>query len=282
MNKRWKAILALVLALSLVLALAACGSSEQKQQDSTASDSGAQDAGTPDSGAAQPEGEADKEPVDEDPTEIVWQFYDLRMTASDYGEHVYEKVNEILKEKLNVHATIVPVIAADYNNQFNMTVAGGEQLDLVGLTGRLKLADMYSQNQAMDITDLMPEYAPDALALTQDYVGALSYEGRIYGVPTLRNFCTNGYIIMRKDILEELNLLEKAQKLATWSEYEEILAAVTERYAGSGLYGVTKGPQWTIITSEGNKLYNGDKFADTIVYDRIRRSGRFAGHGLYG
>ena len=266
MKKR--AILSLFLVACLILALFAACSSTEPVSDTPATTPDASTPGTDTPGA-------DEEPVidygetDEEPIDIVWQFYDLRMTASDYGDPVWDAVNEILTEKINVTAEIIPVIAADYNNQFNMMVAGGEQVDLVGLTGRLRLADLYANNQVMDITDYLQASAPDCYALVKDYVGALSYDGRIYGVPTLRNFCTNGYICMRKDILDELGLTEKAQNMTTWSEFEEILAAVTEAYAGTGLYAVTKGAQWTIITSESAKLYNGNNFADTIVFDAL-------------
>ena len=267
--KKKRAILSLFLVACLLLMLfAACGNQEPAA-DQSGNQGGGQSGNQGGAQGGNQNGEIYDPGADEDPIDLVWQFYDLRMTASDYGDPVWDAVNELLLEKINVQVEIIPVIAADYNNQFNMMVAGGEQLDLVGLTGRLRLADLYANNQVMDITDYLTEYAPDAYALVKDYVGALSYEGRIYGVPTLRNFCTNGYICMRKDILDELGMTEFAQNMTTWSEFEQILAAVTEKYAGTGLYGITKGAQWTIITSESAKLYNGDNFADTIVFDSL-------------
>ena len=205
----------------------------------------------------------------EEPTEIVWRFYDLRMVAADYGEHVWEAVNELLERKINVHATIQPVIAADYNSAFNLSIAGGEEIDMVGLTGRLRCAAAYSNSQIQDITDMLAEYAPDANELTKDYTGAFTYNDRLYAVPTIRNLCTNGYICMRKDLLEGIGMVEKAQNMETWSEFEEILAAATEKYVPEGIYAISKGAQWSVATAESGAFANGDRFEDTIVYDSL-------------
>jgi putative aldouronate transport system substrate-binding protein len=99
------------------------------------------------------------------------------------------------------------------------------------------------------------------------YLDAYRYNGRLYGVPTLRGYVTNQYIIMRKDILEELNLVEKAENLDSWSGFEEIMQAVTDAYKGTGLFAVGNATANSYGIPSGGGFIAYDKFADTYIYD---------------
>ena len=127
------------------------------------------------------------------------------------------------------------------------------------------ISTMYTNTMAMDITDYMQEYAPETLELLNDFLGPYTYEGRLYGLPTYRNYCANGYVIMRKDILEEIGMLEQGENLSSWSELEEIMAAVAEQYAGTGLYPMAKGAGGTVVS--GNGTLTVDEFDETIRWD---------------
>lgn len=278
MNRK-KAILAVVLIAALVCTMfAACQKTPAEPSNSTPSSnqtpadtqpSNNEKPTTPEPNDTQETQQPEEPEEPEEITEIVWRFYDLRMVAADYGDHVWDAVNELLERKLNIHATIQPVIAADYNSAFNMSIAGGEEIDMVGLTGRLRCSAAYSNKQIIDITDLLAEHAPEANAMTKDYTGAFTYNGRLYAVPTIRNLCTNGYICMRKDLLDEIGMTEKAQNMESWSEFEEILAAATERFAPEGIYAISKGAQWSVATAESGAFAGGDRFEDSIVYDSL-------------
>lgn len=49
---------------------------------------------------------------------------------------------------------------------------------------------------------------------------------------TYRDLTASNFIAMRTDMLEDLELLEKAENMTTWAEYEEILEAVKRRLFG--------------------------------------------------
>ncbi len=262
--KKFKTILALLLVATLMLAmLAACGQSEDAQQSGGSTQSG--------SGSAQNDNDGEIDYGDEDEDEmgnIEFWYFDLRMTGADYGQHVEDAINAITEEKINTHVNITWVTVADFQNKFTLAMSGGDTIDLTQIFTYAKLNTLYANGQLMDITDLLNKYAPETLELMSDYIGTYTYDGKIYGVPTLRNFVTNGYIIMRKDILEEVGMLEQAENLSSWSEFEEIMAAVNDAYAGTGLYALCKGSGRTVMPATGS-LSHGDSFADVEVYDTL-------------
>ena len=73
---------------------------------------------------------------------------------------------------------------------------------------------------------------------------------------------------MRKDILDEMGLTEKARNMTTWSEYTEIMDAVREKYSADGIYGYGITP---MVGNFGSNSYivNGDKFEDFWQWDEV-------------
>ncbi len=267
--KKFRTILALLLVAMLVVAMfAACGQTEESTQQTPSGDNSAQQSGNQEQ---EPAGDGEIDYGDEEEDEmgnIEFWYFDLRMTGADYGQHVEDAINAITEEKINTHVNITWITVSDFQNKFTLAMSGGDTIDLVQIFTFAKLNTLYANNQLTDITALMEQYAPETLELMSDYIGTYTYDGKIYGVPTLRNFVTNGYIIMRKDILEEVGMLEKAENMSSWSEFEEIMAAVNDAYAGSGLYALCKGAGKSVLSATGS-LCHGDLFADSEVYDTL-------------
>ena len=257
--KKFKAILALLLVAALMLTLfAACSSSEEPATDNPpAGNTGDGNNGEIDYG-------------DEEDTEmanIEFYFFDLRMTGQDHGERIEAAVNELTEPAINTHVNITYMVIGDWLTKVQLAIGGGEQVDVAALCAGSSVATMYTNTMLTDITDLMPEYAPETMALMEDYLGPYTYEGRLYGLPTYRNYCTNGYVIMRGDILDEIGMREQGENLSSWSDLEEIMAAVAEQYAGTGLYPISKGAAYTVITGNGAVSSDSGEFADYIRWD---------------
>ena len=91
----------------------------------------------------------------------------------------------------------------------------------------------------MDISGLLEEYGQDVLSTVGSLIESTTVDGSIYAVPTYRTLVTRAYIVMRTDVLEDLGLLEKAQNMTSFTEYEEILAAVKSSEKWSYLAGIS-------------------------------------------
>lgn len=150
-----------------------------------------------------------------------------------------EAINEITEEEIGVHVNMTFYDPGAYATQIPMEIQANSKLDLLMYTpipgsGYLSFKN---QGQLLDISDLLDEYAPDVKGVLGDLInGTTDPDGSIYGVASNRVLGSTLYIIMRTDVLEELGLLEKAENMTTWTEYEEILKEVVEKtdYAGVG------------------------------------------------
>lgn len=192
--------------------LAGCGSSEDS--GSTAEESTASESTT---------FEGFEETVEID-------MYGLSFYGEDGLEEVMAAINEISEEQINVHVNYTAMDVATYSEQIGLMMSGGESFDLVLVTAIpvVGFTTMQSQGQLMDITEYLSVYAPETEELMADYLDCTTVDGSVYAVPCYRTYNSSYYIIMRTDILEELDLVEEAEAIDSWSDYEAILQKVAD------------------------------------------------------
>jgi putative aldouronate transport system substrate-binding protein len=172
--------------------------------------------------------ELEAEGAVEDIVEI--DFYNMDLAGGTDFSRIEDAVNEISEEEIGVHVNIYALDFGSYLQQVSLNLSGNEPMDLILYTpaAPLTFANMTSQNQLLDISDLLEEYGEGILEDLGGFLKGTQYDDGVYGVTSHSEFATNMYIIMRKDILEELDLVEKAENMSSWTEFEEILQAVYE------------------------------------------------------
>ena len=258
MKKKFRAILALVLALALLGSLlAACSQAEDPPAASTPNAGG--------TGGAEP-GEIDY--GDEDGTELAtiefWSFDDYGK-GQDHGDRIEAALNAIT-EPLGLHVNITYLNFGDWTTKVQLSI-GGERIDVMSLgVGTNTVANLSMNGMLADITEELQEFAPGAIEKVERFMAPYVIDGRIYGLPTLRSggVLSYNYLVMNKEVLDELGLTEFARNMESWSEFEQILAAVTDRYAAEGWYAMSP-----YTTSLLPAVMNGDKFSDIAVYDAL-------------
>ncbi|MBE6955237.1 MAG: extracellular solute-binding protein [Ruminococcaceae bacterium] len=292
--KKFKAILALVLVAALFVTLfAACAQNTEKPNTDTnkdtssntdtnkepAKDDNKEDAPPADDKEEDPGEEAP--PVEDEEDSLIFSedeivnlkmiYFDLRVSG-DHSERINAAINDYLEPTYGLHVDIQWMAIADMLTKVQIAIGGGEVYDLIPTLFTNSVSNLYAQKMLLPLDDLLAEYAPEALELMKDYTEVFRYDGQLYGFPVYKNWVSNNYIIMRKDILDALNLTEKAKNMTTWSEYEEIMAAVTDAYADEGVFAVSKGPGRSLLPGQG-VLPHGDKFADIEQWDSFGDSG---------
>lgn len=183
--------------------------------------------------------------------------------VSETAQDVVDALNELTEKTIGVTANITYVTSGDYISKFNLAISGGEQVDLsmiAPVTGGL-FSSLYSNSQLMDITDYLAEEGQDLLDLLGDYASVYSIDGRSYGVPGYRNFATSMYWVMRKDILEELDLVETAQNVKTWTDVEGIFQAVSENTDLAPVAGAKQ------IFNDVGVIFGDETIANYTTYD---------------
>lgn len=155
----------------------------------------------------------------------------LLCDLSSHGEtaqHVIDAMNAITEEKIGVVADVTWADLGSLMTQISLAMAGNESFDLIQLVGGSTFSTMLSSGQLMDVTEILEEEAPDLLEVLGGHRYAMASNGRYYGVPTLYNQATSAYILMRKDILDELDLVDDVEAAETWQDMEKIFATVKE------------------------------------------------------
>ena len=246
--KKLKSILALLLVVALVCTLlAACSKTESNTGNSTSSSK------------VFSEGEI---------RNLKFVYFDLRMTGADHGPRIAAAINEHLEPTYGLHVDIDYFNIGDWMSKIMVALAGGERVDIMPYLFSTGVTNMVAQTMARPLDDLLNTYAPEAVEKMANYMDAFRIGGQLYGFPTYKNWVGNGYVVMRKDILEELGMVEKAQNLDSWSGLEEIFQAVTDKYAGTGMYASGHSENYSVLTGAGH-LTHGDKWADMEVWDTL-------------
>lgn len=122
---------------------------------------------------------------------------------------VEDAINAITEERINTTVNLNIIEMGSYTQQLNLMMSGGEKLDLmVTLPGNsAHFNSMTSQNQLMDITDLLSEYAPELLeTVPESWPDGTSINGRIYSVTSFGDKATPLTFVCRKDILDETGI----------------------------------------------------------------------------
>lgn len=221
---------------------------------------------------AQGSSEEEEEALFDDMQEI--DVYAMTVFSDAGSQEVEDAINEISEAEINVHVNLNVLDVTSYMQQVGLMLSGGEKFDLLMCTAipSVSFGTMQSQNELLDISEYLDEYAPETKELMSDYLAAMTVDGAIYGVPSYRLYNSNYYILMRKDILDQLGLTEQAEAIDSWSDYEAIMEAVAnaqdslpdELKTNSML--VNADSQGTVINCMSTD-FAADAFADCYGFD---------------
>lgn len=209
-----------------------------------------------------------------DITEI--EVYGLTMVPIDEMQEVVDAINEISEKEIGVRIKYEVMDMGTYAGQMSLMFSSGEAGDLV-LTTPIPVASfasMTAQNQLLDISDLLTEYAPELKETVGDIINGCKVGDAIYAVPTYRILNSENTLVMRTDILEELGLVEQAEAISSWSDYEAILKAVAdgqstlpENLRTTSL--VANGDAGANVLTTERYMVDGDSFSDIYGFDSL-------------
>jgi len=270
--KSWKAIMALLLCACMLFAmLAACAKQETPAPTNEPTNSNTEKDPEPaktDDKQDEPAKteEPEQQPEPEAPTEVIFWISDVYAHGADHLDRLTAAINAITEPN---GVTVKPnfMNIGEWISKVQTSLISGEQVDLMCYSAGSGITSMVMRNMAMDITDELNEYAPETLDLMANYMGATTYNGRIYGVPTLRSYVTNGYFSFNQEMLDEAGLTELAKTMTTWSEFEQILQGLYDNFSAQGCYPIAAS-LGAMLAGTGYYIH-GDKFADIENVDTL-------------
>ena len=125
----------------------------------------------------------------------------------DDMDEVMAAVNEISREKIGVEVEFHAYEFGQWFQQYSLFLSGTEDIDILANYGGYLNA--VSQGAAYDLTDLLPEYGQDIIALEGDYLKSGEINGVQYAIPIYASYAWNMGISYRQDIVDELGLNEQ-------------------------------------------------------------------------
>lgn len=138
-------------------------------------------------------------------------------------QEVIDEVNKITMKKINVKVVAAPISNAQYTQQINLMISGGEKLDLMTERG-FNLTGDVAKNQLMPIDSLLKSHGQEVVKSLGDYIKAGQVNGKQYAVPAIRNMANAYGICMRKDILDKYSI--DPTKIKTLDDVEAVFKKV--------------------------------------------------------
>ncbi|HZG85425.1 extracellular solute-binding protein, partial [Paenibacillus sp.] len=164
--------------------------------------------------------------------------YDLTMAVPIFDtnpadmEAVEDELNKLTQEKINATVTMLPINIGVWGQQMNLMMSGGEKLDVafsMGAGGMYQSAAATGKLCPLD--ELLEKYGQGIVEqVGQEYVEGARYNGKIYAVPTNRNFGQAAALFMRKDLVEKHNIDVAAIK--TIDDLDNVFKIIKENEPG--------------------------------------------------
>lgn len=204
-----KRSVSLILAAAMVVsALAGCGGQKSSEGGDTA------------------------KPSNVEQSEKEGEMYTITMAYIGGGQPneaaVEQALNDLVQKDLGMKLELVP-LPWELDQNLNLMLSGGDKLDILPIRNDLS-AGYINAGQVVDLGEYIDEYGQGII----DYMGediakiGQNAEGFIYGIPSNKEGSLLGGIVMRKDILDELQI--DVSTIKTWDDMTPVFAKVKEAH----------------------------------------------------
>ena len=206
--KKFNKVLALGMAGSMALSMAACGGSSSSASTGTDGSS---------TSTAAPTAAPSKDVVT-----LKWVTVGSGM-PSNYDAWLAQ-INPYLEDKIGVNIDMEVISWGDWDTRRNVIVNTSGEYDILFTNVNTYNNDV-NTGAFLDITDMLKEAAPELYAsVPEDYWKACEVGGRVYGVPTYKDSSQSEYVVWDKAKIEAAG--DDASKLPAYDQKSEALIPV--------------------------------------------------------
>jgi len=185
------------------------------------------------------------------PYEITMAY--VNFTNAEELPLVQNEINKITKKKINATVKLMPIGAAAWTQQSTLLLSGNEKLDLIITSATNGYLVPAAKGQLLPLDNLLAKHGKGVLdTLPQHIIEGTRVNGKIYGVPSVREFANDQGFIMRKDIVDKYNI--DLSQIKTFEDLGNVFDIVKKNE-----------PNLTAIVNQGSLLttvglINGGKF----------------------
>lgn len=168
----------------------------------------------------------DPNKVPEDSYEINWYF--MGEPQNDTAA-VESKINEYLKDKINATVKLNRLPSSQYSKKLTAMISAGEYFDIAFTANwMLSYASTASNGAFYALDDNLDKYMPETKKIVgEDIFNNARVNGKIYGVPALKEMASQIGVCYRKDIADKYNI--DMTKVKTIEDLEEVLKFVQSK-----------------------------------------------------
>lgn len=174
----------------------------------------------------------------------------------DNYEDWLAQVNPYLEEKIGVNVDMEVVGWGDWDNRRSVITNSGEYFDIL-FTDQTRFNSEVSNGVFLDITDMLPEAAPDLYELIpEDYWKAVSSDSKIYGVPTMKDNAITEYFVWDKDVADKYGI-----DINSITDFDSLYPALQKIKEGEGTapFFMSKAGASVLIDMNYDDLSSGSK-----------------------
>ena len=257
--KKTAKILSLALAAAMTLsAFAGCGNGNGGSNAS----SGTESKGTSSAVSQNSEGSAESTAAGGDGYTITMAYLGNEQPNQDA---VMAKIDEQVQKDLGMSFEGLLMGFGEYQQKLNLMLSGGDKLDILPVVSNL--ANSYiNAKQIVNLADYIDEYGKGILEfMGEDVAKSGAVNGFIYGIPSNKESASQAGIVMRKDIVDELQIDVDAIK--TYDDltpiFEKVKAAHPELDCIAGTNIASQIQTWDPLSDSFGVLMNDGQ--DTTV-----------------
>ena len=183
--KKFNKVLALGMAGSMALSMAACGGSSSSAASTSTSDGSTSTAAS----------------SSDEVVTLKWVAVGTGM-PSNYDAWLAQ-INPYLEEKIGVNIDMEVISWGDWDTRRSVIVNTSGDYDILFTNANTYNNDV-STGAFLDITDMVKEAAPELYAsVPEDYWKACEVGGRVYAVPTYKDSSQSEYVVWDKNLVDE-------------------------------------------------------------------------------
>lgn len=156
--------------------------------------------------------------------EVTLRFYffgDSREKVQD----VWDTISEKYKKELNVKFEIGFIPGSEYSNKLIAMAASGDDYDMNFDGNWLAYSQMVTKGAYLDLTELLPKYAPDLYAKYQELgvLDAASVDGKIVALPWTMSMNQRPYFTFNTKLAKEAGIPIEDGSVKTFEDVDKVL-----------------------------------------------------------
>ncbi len=212
----------LALLLAMVMIISGCGAKEEVK----GTDANKESATTESEKTEDTKESADTEEAETlEHVELSWYYIGSPQTDQNA---VYEKANEIIKEKINATVNFQVIDWGSYDDKMNLMINAGEEFDICFTAN---WSNNYLQNVQkeafMPLDDLLDTYAPTLKTIVPEkFWNATKVNGNIYGLINYQISTMTNSFAVNKELADKYGF--DTSTIKNYEDLEPLLAAIKE------------------------------------------------------